>query len=59
MFKRVIDIVTNSLIEIGQALLELDGIGFDAMCIGFFVIGLHKIKTRISKITDSNVENID
>jgi len=30
----------NSMIELGQALLKLDGIGVDALIIGFVVIGL-------------------
>ena len=55
MFKRVLDLVVSSLIDVGQALLKLDGIGFDAMCIGFVVLGLNRLRSRISKITDSSV----
>jgi hypothetical protein len=50
VFKRVLDFVVVSLIEVGQGLLEIDGVGFDAMCIGFLVLGLNKIRIRISKI---------
>ena len=59
MFKRVLDLVTSSLIEVGQALLKLDGVGFDAMCIGFVVVGLHQLRSRILKITDSCVSMND
>ena len=55
MFKRVLDLVVSSLIEVGQALLDLDGVGFDAMCIGFVVAGLHQLRSRIVKITDLSV----
>jgi hypothetical protein len=55
MFKRILVLVTSSLIEVGQTLLELDGVGFDAMCIGFIVLGLHQIRSRISKVTDSSI----
>jgi hypothetical protein len=50
VFKRVLDLVLGSLIEVGQALLELDGIGFDAMCISFIVLGLHQLRNRILNI---------
>ena len=55
MFKRVLDLVVGSLIQVGQAFLELDGVGFDAMCIGFVVLGLNQIRIRISKINDSSI----
>ena len=55
MFKRVLDLVTSSLIEVGQALLKLDSVGIDAMCIGFVVLGLNQLRSRILKITDSCV----
>ncbi len=58
MFKRVLDLVVSSLIEVGQALLDFDGVGFDAMCIGFVVVGLHQLRSRIAKITDLSV-NMD
>ena len=59
MFKRVLDLVTSSLIEVGQALLKLDSVGIDAMCIGFVVVGLHQLRSRIIKITDSCVSMND
>jgi hypothetical protein len=49
MIKRILDIFITSLIGLGQAFLELDGIGFDAMIIGFVVIGLLQIRTKIVK----------
>ena len=55
MFKRVLDLVVGSLIQLGHALLELDGVGFDAMCIGFVVLGLNQLRIRISKINDSSI----
>ena len=48
-FKRVHDLVTSSLIEVGQALLKLDSVGIDAMCIGFVVLGLNQLRSRIIK----------
>ena len=59
MFKRVLDLVVSSLIDLGQALLKLDGVGFDAMCIGFVVLGLHELRSRISKVTGSSVSITD
>ena len=59
MYKRVLDLVTSSLIEVGQALLKLDGVGIDAMCIGFVVLGLNHLRSRILKITDSCVSMND
>ena len=47
MFKRVLDLVTSSLIEVGQTLLKLDGVGIDAMCIGFVVLGLNQLRRKI------------
>ena len=52
MFKRFLDLIVGSLIEIGLALLKLDGIGFDAMCISFVVLGLNQLRSRIIKITN-------
>jgi hypothetical protein len=37
----------KSMIGVGQALLELDGIGVDALLIGFVVIGLMQIRTKL------------
>ena len=59
MFKRGLDLVVSFLIDLGQALLKLDGVGFDAMCIGFVVLGLHELRSRISKVTDSSVSMSD
>ena len=59
MFKLVLDLVVGSLIEVGQALLKLDCVGFDAMCIGFVVLGLNQLRCRILKITDSSVSMND
>ena len=59
MFKRVLDLVTSSLIEVGQAFLKLDSVGIDAMCIGFVVVGLHQLRSRLIKITDSGVSMSD
>lgn len=50
MFKRILDLVVSSLIDVGQALLELDGVGFDAMCLSFLVLGLHQLRDKILKI---------
>ena len=55
MFKRALDLVVGSLIHVGQMLLELDGVGFDAMCIGFLVLGLNQLRIRISKLNDSSI----
>jgi hypothetical protein len=35
------------MIELGQALLKLDGIGVDALIIGFIVVGLIQIRARM------------
>lgn len=59
MFKRGLDLVVSSLIELGQGLLKLDGVGFDAICIGFVVLGLHQLRSRLSIITDSRVSMRD
>ena len=37
------------MIGLGQALLELDGIGVDALVIGFVVIGLIQIRARMGE----------
>jgi hypothetical protein len=47
MFKRSLDFLTESLIGLGKAYLELDGIGFDSFIIGLAVMGLIKIKAMI------------
>jgi hypothetical protein len=41
----------KSMIGLGQALLELDGIGVDALIIGFVVVGLIQIKARMDEWT--------
>jgi hypothetical protein len=35
------------MIRLGQAYLKLDGIGVDALVIGFIVVGLIKIRIKI------------
>ena len=47
LFKKSIDIITNSIIELGQALLKLDGIGVDALFIGFVVFWLIETRAKI------------
>lgn len=37
----------DSTIEVGQVLLKMDGIGFDALIIGSIVVGLLKLRTRV------------
>jgi len=37
----------ESMIGLGQAFLKLDGIGVDALIIGFVVFGLIKIRTNM------------
>jgi len=37
------------MIELGQALLKLDGIGVDALIIGSVVIGLIQIRAKINE----------
>jgi hypothetical protein len=59
VFKRGLDLVVSSLIELGQGLLKLDGVGFDAICIGFVVLGLHQLRSRLYIITDSRVSMRD
>ena len=56
MIKRIFDTIVGSIIEIGQALLNLDGIGFDAMCITILILGLNDIRNRISKTTSTKVD---
>ena len=51
MFKRSLDLLIKSMIELGQALLKLDGIGVDALIIGFVVIGLIQIRAKINERT--------
>jgi hypothetical protein len=52
LFKRTLDFLIKSIIELGQALLKLDGIGVDALIIGFIVVGLIQIRARINECTD-------
>jgi hypothetical protein len=47
LFKKTLDYLMQSMIKLGQAFLELDGIGVDAFIIGFIIIGLRKIRTRM------------
>ncbi len=37
----------ESMIGLGQALLKLDGIGVDALIIGFIVFGLMQIRAKM------------
>ena len=39
----------ESMIGLGQALLKFDGIGVDALVIGFVVIGLVQIRARMDE----------
>jgi len=47
MFKKSLGLLMNSMIGLGQAFLKLDGVGVDALVIGFVVIGLIQIKARM------------
>ena len=47
LIKQSLDYLMKSMIELGQALLKLDGIGVDALIIGFVVIGLIHIRARM------------
>jgi hypothetical protein len=47
LFKKALDYLIQSMIKLGQAFLELDGIGVDAFIIGFIIIGLRKIRMRM------------
>jgi hypothetical protein len=38
----------ESMIDLGQALLKLDGIGVDALIIGFIVFGLIQIRVKLN-----------
>jgi hypothetical protein len=49
LLKRTFDFLMKSMIELGQAFLKLDGIGVDALIVGFLVIGLIQIKARINE----------
>ena len=42
-----IGFLMDSIIEVGQVLLKIDSIGFDAMIIGSIVVGLLKLRTRV------------
>jgi hypothetical protein len=48
LLKRTFDFLMKSMIELGQTFLKLDGIGVDALLIGFLVIGLIQIKARMN-----------
>ena len=47
LIKQSLDYLMKSMIGLGQALLKLDGIGVDALIIGFVVIGLIHIRARM------------
>ena len=49
LFKRSLAFLMNSLIGLGQELLKLDGIGVDALIIGFVVIGLIQTRARLDE----------
>ena len=49
MIKRSLDFLMESMIGVGQALLKFDGIGVDALFIGFVVIGLVQIRARLDE----------
>ena len=49
LFKKSLDLLMNSIIGLGQALLKLDGIGVDALVIGFIVNGLIQIRARMDE----------
>ena len=55
MLRRFLDFIVCSLIELGQELLKLDSIGFDAMCISFLILGLHQIREKMSNFTESSL----
>jgi hypothetical protein len=43
------------MIKLGQAFLELDGIGVDSFIIGFVIMGLNKIRTKLNLHVPSRV----
>ena len=47
MIKRFLGFLMESMIGLGQALLKLDGIGVDALIIGFIVFGLMQIRAKM------------
>jgi hypothetical protein len=49
LIKRSLDLLMKSMIGLGQALLKLDGIGIDALIIGFIVVGLIQIRAKIGE----------
>ena len=49
MIKRSLDFLMESIIGLGQAFLKLDGIGVDALFIGFVVIGLTQIRALMNE----------
>ncbi|MFC1802721.1 hypothetical protein ACFL0D_02015 [Thermoproteota archaeon] len=49
MIKRSLDLLMKSMIGLGQAYLKLDGIGVDALIIGFVVVGLKQIKAMMGE----------
>ena len=55
LFKKALDYLMQSMIKLGQAFLELDGIGVDAFIIGFILIGIRKIRTKMDLHMGSHV----
>ena len=51
MLKRTLDFLMGSLIGLGKSYLELDGIGIDALVIGFVVMGLIQIRSKMVRET--------
>ena len=52
MIYRSLDMIFEFLIELGQSLIKLDGVGLDALIIGFVVLRLINIRVQMcSKLT--------
>ena len=52
MIYRSLDMIFEFLIEIGQSLIKLDGVGLDALIIGFVVLRLINLRVQMcSKLT--------
>jgi hypothetical protein len=49
LIKRSLDLLMRSMIGLGQAFLKLDGIGVDALIIGFVVVGLIQIRAMMGE----------
>jgi hypothetical protein len=49
LLKRTLDLLTQSMIGLGQAFLKLDSIGVDALIIGTLVIGLIQIRAKMNE----------